>query len=105
MNTDRRRVRRGAATAAAALALAIGLSGCGTTEVEPTAVAHELHEGLKKKLESVPLNDEKCDGPLEAKVGATVMCTISIAGTPQRYEATVRSVDDGKVKFRFAQKN
>lgn len=106
MGTAGRQVARGAAAVAAALALTAGLSACGTSQVEPEAVAHELHTGLQKKLASVPLKDEKCDGPLEAKVGATVMCSISISGTTQRYQATVRSVgDDGDVKFRFAQKN
>lgn len=103
-----------ATTAVAAIVgLMVGLAGCssgsetgGGTGGEagaPQAVAQGSLEqkirGRYNRLDGPPADDVRCDGYLEAQVGATQHCAILVAGTWIPVTVTVDSVDGDAVDF------
>jgi hypothetical protein len=97
---------RAAAAACCAVALSVPvLSGCsgevsvGDKTADKDAVAEQISTQLTEEVGTKP-DAVECPEDLEAKVGATLTCTLTHEGVSYDVTVTVTSVDqDDNVKF------
>lgn len=79
-------------------ALTLGLLGCGPGQIDKADVEASAQQALTESVgqESPPIS---CPSDLEAEVGASEVCTITISDQPYDVTVTVTSVENGKAKF------
>jgi hypothetical protein len=87
-----------AMTTAAAGALLLGLSGCGTA-VPKDQVASTIATKLSQQGVPIDGNAVSCPADLEAEVGKTISCDFTANGQAVNAVATVSSVDGSTVNF------
>jgi len=80
-------------------AVLLALAGCGTGTVAKADVATAAEDLLEKQVGQRP--DVTCPDDLEAKVGATTRCTVTLEGFEGTYgvTVTVTHVDDDRARF------
>ncbi|MGZ4539901.1 MAG: DUF4333 domain-containing protein [Blastococcus sp.] len=81
------------------VALTGALAACGTTSLSAATVAKGAEDALEKKVGTRP--DITCPKDLDATVGATTRCTLTVGKDPAKYGVTVvvTSVKDGNATF------
>ena len=88
----------------AALALTFGVSACsasasiGTKQVDKADVAKQVSAQLTQQVGKTP-DAVTCPDNLDAKVGATLDCTLTDHDTHYGVHVTVTTVDGDNVKF------
>ncbi|NMM87550.1 hypothetical protein B2J88_24880 [Rhodococcus sp. SRB_17] len=91
-----------AATIALAAVLATGACSAsvsvGSKQVDKSAVESQITTQLEPKVGKT-FEDVTCPDNLDAKVDATVTCTVTMEGSEYDTIATVTSVDGDNVKF------
>ena len=91
--------RRSAITmGAAALALALGLSGCGSSSVTSSDVETQISSELEKQVGQAP-DSVDCPNDLDAEVGAEERCTLTVDGNDYGVSVKVTKVDGSDVSF------
>ncbi|HEV7186737.1 MAG TPA: DUF4333 domain-containing protein [Blastococcus sp.] len=81
------------------LALTGALAACGAGTLSAGTVARGAEDALQKKVGTRP--DITCPKDLDATVGASTRCTLTVGKDPARYGLTVvvTSVKDGNATF------
>ncbi|MEV0671250.1 DUF4333 domain-containing protein [Mycobacterium sp. NPDC050441] len=90
---------------AASMLVAAGLLGACSANVHVGKTGtpkDQLAKTVKEKLEAQAgkkADSVTCDGDLEAKVGATQRCVLTVKGAKLGVTVTATSVSDGNIKF------
>jgi hypothetical protein len=95
------RIARIIGTTVAAGGLLLGLSACSMT-VSSDDVQTEITSLVKEQLQTDPTKVD-CPSDLDAKVGATLTCTVESPLRNFEIVATVTSVEGSDVKFNLAE--
>ncbi len=86
---------------AAALALALGLSGCGASAVDSSDVEKQISGQLEKQIGQAP-DSVDCPNDLDAEEGAEERCTLTADGQDYGVSVKVTKVDGNDVSFDIA---
>jgi Domain of unknown function (DUF4333) len=92
---------RGFVLVGLACACLLPLSGCGKKVVSQKTVETQVATELQHEVKATATPKVVCPGDLEAKVGATMMCTLTPAGSTTTYPVTVtvESLTNGVAHF------
>ena len=82
----------------AVLAASVSLTSCGAASVSAEDVESQITGELKGADGSSP-DAADCPDDLEAEVGATMTCTITVGEDELEVEVKVTEVEDGTAKF------
>ena len=94
MSTHRSALTMGAA----ALALTLGLSGCGGSSVEASDVEKQISSELGKQIDQT-IDSVDCPNDLKAEVGEEETCTLTADGEDYDVAVKVTKVDGDNVSF------
>lgn len=94
MSTHRSALTMGAA----ALALTLGLSGCGGSSVESSDVEKQISSELGKQIDQT-IDSVDCPNDLKAEVGEEETCTLTADGEDYDVAVKVTKVDGDNVSF------
>lgn len=86
---------------AAALALTLGLSGCGGPSVESSDVEEQVSNQLEKQVGQAP-DSVDCPNDLDAEVDAEERCTLTVGDQSYGVSVKVTKVDGDNVSFDIA---
>lgn len=84
--------------AAAALALTLGLSGCGSSAVASSDVEEQISNEVKEQVGQAP-DSVDCPNDLKAEVGEEESCTLTADGDKYDVSVKVTEVDGDNVSF------
>ena len=84
--------------AAAALALTLGLSGCGGSSVESSDLEEQISTQLGKQIDQ-KIESVDCPNDLKAEVGEEESCTLTSDGEDYDVSVKVTEVDGNDVSF------
>ncbi|MDQ3587361.1 MAG: DUF4333 domain-containing protein [Actinomycetota bacterium] len=93
--------RRLIAALAAALLVALPLTGCGTKKLNTDKAEAEIEKGLKQQLR-LPTVDVKCPQEVEIKAMARFDCPVT-AGTEKGTINVVQQDDQGNIRWQLKQ--
>jgi len=91
-------VRRVTTSVMAAAVLVLGVSGC-SSSVDKGDIQKAVKSKLTQSMAGHKVGAVTCDKDLDAKVGASTKCSVSIDGHKRAFSAVVTKVDGSKVHY------